>query len=1097
MKLPWETDEFEIKQQNKSLPWETEEYTPPNYTVGKEATIKSRIQEIKPTYSPNQYTNYDPLIAETTHMLSTTPTIKDKVGRGEAFTLGVGSGLLAGTGADEMRERYPDTKGWITAGEMVGSLVPFGAAYKIAKPLTKGIANPIKRAAATGLVGDTPLGALKGGAEATRRGENTQGIAKSATLEGALYGGAAAVLGPAAEIGLPKLARGLKSSANIIDNKLASRALSIPEESVDMLKTVEPRTTPKPNLTPPIQTKPDLTPPRVASLDMPQPKTVNSITSGEIKSPLEAVGNADTFRGKINRDIKPQKKSFAETFEKIRTQFIDDLAPLEGLEKRVRGNIASAEDSLYKQARLFRGVPEKAYNTINTQLKPIISDIEKQGFSYQDLGDYALAVHARDVNARGINSGFTDQEISAVLQKYANTPLEEARKQLNQVSDSMLRELVDSEVISKEMYSTLKEKWPNYMPLFRSFDDNKIDFARGLNKALTNVTSPIKRLEGSNRDVIDPIESMVKNIFNITNTAQRNRVSLQLAKLADENTELIRKLGPNEQVGRKNVVSVLQNGDKVKYEVEPEVYKALLNLDKEGSNLLMKMLSKPASLLRAGATLTPEFSLRNPLRDVPFAFTVSKSKLNPLDIGFGLMDTIKGKVGMSTKLYNQWLQDMGGYGNIISMDRNMHRKALEEALTKPVSKKFVSIVNPQTYLKLLRGIADTSESATKLGEYRAALRQGVSRPEAAYRSRDIMDFARAGYSTREANKIIAFLNANVQGKSKMWRSFQENPTGVVARGTATVTLPTIAFYAANHKLANEKQKETIKDAPAWLKNTFWLVAIPGTDQVGRIPKPFDLAPMFANFYERLMDKMVDNDPKAFDNFIKESLDEQTMSVIPTALLPIIEGMSNKSFFRDAPIIPQRENNLRYPDQYDINTSETAKVLAKGVDKLTGGEGPFKTFGSPRIIDNTIRGYTAGLGSMSLDALDIVFEGLTGVEKPDRPSKSFSQLPVAKAFFANPSSTGKSVDYVYTELDKLTRTRGSAKEGKSGFTPQEENKYQFLNDRAKQISEVSKEIRQVTNSPKLSGDDKRERLEKLNDLRNKIARDTRNKLEKGN
>lgn len=244
-----------------------------------------------------------------------------------------------------------------------------------------------------------------------------------------------------------------------------------------------------------------------------------------------------------------------------------------------------------------------------------------------------------------------------------------------------------------------------------------------------------------------------------------------------------------------------------------------------------------------------------------------------------------------------------------------------------------------------------------------------------------MDFARAGYSTREANKIIAFLNANVQGKSKMWRAFQENPTGVVARGTATVTLPTIAFYAANHKLANEKQMETIKDAPAWLRNTFWLVAIPGTDQVGRIPKPFDLAPIFANFYERLMDKVVETDPKAFDNFIKESLDEQTMSVIPTALLPIIEGMSNKSFFRDAPIIPQREENLRYPDQYDINTSETAKkLLAKGVDKLTGGKGPFKTFGSPRIIDNTIRGYTAGLGSISLDVFGYYFRGINRSRK---------------------------------------------------------------------------------------------------------------------
>jgi hypothetical protein len=74
----------------------------------------------------------------------------------------------------------------------------------------------------------------------------------------------------------------------------------------------------------------------------------------------------------------------------------------------------------------------------------------------------------------------------------------------------------------------------------------------------------------------------------------------------------------------------MEDGKKVKYEVPPEVYKTLMNLDKESSNTLIKILQKPAATLRAGATLTPEFSLRNPLRDVPNAFVVSKSGFNPV-----------------------------------------------------------------------------------------------------------------------------------------------------------------------------------------------------------------------------------------------------------------------------------------------------------------------------------------------------------------------------------------------------------------------------------------------------------------------------------
>ena len=101
------------------------------------------------------------------------------------------------------------------------------------------------------------------------------------------------------------------------------------------------------------------------------------------------------------------------------------------------------------------------------------------------------------------------------------------------------------------------------------------------------------------------------------------------------------QLADNEDASRLNVISLLDNGKKVKYEVPPDVYRTLMNLDKESTNTLIKILQKPASLLRAGATLTPEFSLRNPLRDVPHAFIVSNSGFNPItDFPVGLWQSI-------------------------------------------------------------------------------------------------------------------------------------------------------------------------------------------------------------------------------------------------------------------------------------------------------------------------------------------------------------------------------------------------------------------------------------------------------------------------
>lgn len=804
-------------------------------------------------------------------------------------------------------------------------------------------------------------------------------------------------------------------------------------------------------------------------------------------------GNANSFDEKISRNASKKKVPFAERWEKIRTQFVDDLAPLEALEKRIRGFLASAEDSLYKTARLYKGTPEKAAQIVTTRLKPVVEMVEKAGYSADDIGRYALAKHAKDVNAAGYKSGFTNAEIDDILTKLGGSEMDAAQKELVKINRDMMKELVDSGVVSKQLAETLNERWQNYIPLFRAFDDAKVEFGGGLSSALANVASPIKALKGSERAVIDPLENMVKNILQSTNAAERNKVASQLAKLAekDTNSTFIRKLNAEEQVGRKNVVNVKVDGESVKYEVEPEVYKALLNLDQESSSMLINILSKPASLLRAGATLTPEFSLRNPMRDVAQAFITSNSGFNPItDFGAGLIQSItKGK------LYRDWIDNSGAYGNIISQDRDVHKKALEKVLKQPASKKIVNVVTGKGLINILRAITDTTESATKVGEYRAALRQGQTPAEAAYRSRDVMDFGRAGTSIRQANKVIAFLNANIQGKSKILRAIKANPVAVTARAFSAVTVPTLAIYALNNSdLANETQKQTIAESPDWQKDTFWLIAIPGTDQVARIPKPFDIAPIFANLPEKVMQYIQENDKEAFDGFVQRTAKSSSLPAQLSGLLPFIEGMANYSFFKEGSIIPQADQNKQYKDQYDpIRTTETAKLLAAGADKLTGGQGAFKNFSSPRIMDNTIKGLTAGLGTYATSAIDAILQGeipLTGlkvgpsvVDKPVAPEKRAAQQPLAKAFLVDPLQGGKSMDQFYTEIDKLKKEKSSAEIDEKPFT--KAGRLDMLTDIASDMSDINKYIRQIEKSD-MTAKEKRDKIEPLTERRNKLA-----------
>lgn len=934
------------------------------------------------------------------------------------------------------------------AGDFLGSIAPvsglYGTVGRAAAGLVPQVPTLISKAARA-IIPGAVSGGIYEGARAATGGEDLPEVLKQAGIGAAMFGGGDLAL------------RGVVKGAELLSRTATPRINNI-------------------NLNTPVASPRSGGTSQTFSQGTPIPPA-------QVTAPTINTAAADAFRNKVNRNPNKKTGSFSETLNNLQTQFVDDMAPLERVEKSVRGKVADASESLYKKARLFRGVPTKANEIVRAELSPIIDSIEKAGYTYNDLGDYALAVHARDVNAKGMQSGFTNAEINAVLQKFGTPEMEAARQQLVTVSTKLLDDLAASGVIESTLPGILRQKWPNYMPLFRSFDDNKVEFVGGLSKALANVTSPIKKLQGSQRDVIDPIESMVKNIFQSVSAADRNRVTAELGRLANLDTtgQFVRRLAPGEERGRLNAVYERVNGEKVYYEVEPEVYKAIMSLDRESSSFLVKILQKPASVLRAGATLAPEFSFRNPIRDVVQAYVVSNSGFNPIrDFPAALLDVIKGR-----DIYRQWLKDSAGYGNLISMDRNVHREALQQVLKQPAGKQFINIINPKAWINVLRRVADVSESATKLGEYKAALRRGVGREEAAYRSRDIMDFSRSGVSIREANKVVAFLNANIQGKSKLLRAIRENPTGVTMRALTAITMPSVGVYLAQKYMANDVQRQTINDAPTWLRDTFWLMPIPGTDLVARIPKPFDLAPIFANLPERVLRYADMKDPNAFDKYFKESLAQYSIPVMLTGLMPFVEGMANYSFFRQGPIIPEREKDLNFPDQYDINTSEVGRRIATGINALTGGEGAFRNFGSPRIIDNTIRGATGGLGTYATSFIDLLLEKGGALQKPPKPERRVSEYPVLRAFLVNEGASGQSMSNLYDERERLTRASGSAKANKQPFP--DGGKLKYTEAATKQIGEITKTIKRIESNPGMTSQEKRRRIDELNNRRNELAR----------
>lgn len=794
------------------------------------------------------------------------------------------------------------------------------------------------------------------------------------------------------------------------------------------------------------------------------------------------IEQGDFFRAAGKIDMKGEKETISEKLDKVYSDLIDKYDYAKKVEIDVKGKVSEAQESLYKRLRLSAGAPKVAERYLQ-DLKRILQPIEKYGYKKKDVSRYIAMKHAQDLEKAGIETGFTKAEIESVLRELDSPELQQVQQQLVQYSNTLLDILVQSGRISRNAVIAMRKKYPNYVPFFRHFEE---DMTAGFgNRGFANLTNPVKRIKGSTRDIIDPLESLVRNTFAIINTAEKNKVGLELLRLAEypgagKYVEVV----PGGKSKKEHVVTVYKDGEPVQLQLDPELHRLIQQMDAETSGIVIQMLSIPAQMLRHGATLTPEFMLGNPIRDQFQTFVVSENGyFPPRDFIIGFWHAVAGRFGKS-EWYEKWARAGGGYGNLMSVDRNYLREQLKQLKREghPLNKGFKTIINPKEWFRLLQALSELSEEATKVGEFRRAIKKGKSVEEAAFESRDLMDFARSGTAIKEWNKVVTFLNANIQGKDKLARAFKQNPARFTIRALTGVTLPAAASYLAMQYLANEQQKETWKNAPEWMKETFFFLPIPGTDVVARIPKPFDLAPIFATPMESFLDYVYQNDPATLqETLINSGMSLAKIPFMLTGVAPLIENWANKSFFTGNPIVPRRDQDVLPEEQYGVSTSLTARTIGKYTNY------------SPYKIDNLIRGYGAGLGRYATAGTDKLLEA-TGIGKmPPQEKKKWSELPVLNAFTVDDSGGGKVVDDFYETLEKLRIEYNTARKREEPY--EREKDYKYLNKVSREMSELNKQYREVLGSYDMTPMQKRTKLNQLDEMRKALAKEALKKVGK--
>ena len=530
-----------------------------------------------------------------------------------------------------------------------------------------------------------------------------------------------------------------------------------------------------------------------------------------------------------------------------------------------------------------------------------------------------------------------------------------------------------------------------------------------------------------------------------------------------------------------NVVSVYKDGNTELHQVDPELFKALKGMDQEQSNIVIQLLAKPAKLLRLGATgISPEFLSRNPIRDAWTAFIQSRNGFLPgVDTFRGLFHVLG-----HTDLYHEWRRAGGEHAAMVSMDRTNLQSNLKDMLS---SKTKFAARHP---IETLRWVSEQLEAATRMGEYNLARRKGKSASEAALDSREVtLDFARMGAALKGVNQIAAFFNANIQGTDKMLRSFKENPKRFTVKAVAGITMPTLILYAIN------KDDEDYKELPRWQKDFFWMIPTKGTPMEGTtkfipIPKPFLLGLAFSSSVERTLEWINDKNPEAFEGFLNSVMQTGVPNPTPTAAGPVIEAWANKSMFTGRSIVPGYLERLPPEHQFEPWTTEFSKQVAKAATKAGTPMSALK-------IENTLFGYTAGAGKALATSLDPL---LRDPDAPEKASKTMADIPGLRAFAVRSTGATQSMQKFYdrlADLDQKAAVEAFAKKYRGRIdmermAPAERREYNILRKAQRRMSEVSTRIRRVESS-KLSGDEKREQIDKWSSRRNDIASSTMKRI----
>lgn len=587
--------------------------------------------------------------------------------------------------------------------------------------------------------------------------------------------------------------------------------------------------------------------------------------------------------------------------------------------------------------------------------------------------------------------------------------IQDAANRYREFADDMLKYAVDKGRLSEDQYKQIKADNTQYVAMQRMLETEPgqeiIVYPGKGEKPLGSKAEIIHRQTGSTKATEHPYANLLDILYKAIRESDRNEVMKAFRDILvdprfsnEGDPKRLADIGILSVEGDKEAIPIFVNGQPEYWRFQKDLYGQLKALDKDAYKV-GDLFTMPAKVLRFTTTHFPVFALRNWLRDL-------QDRMIKSTTGSGFKELVGDKEDWSA------IARAGGLNSGYYMkSKEAYYGLLTEAMGDMANKKNTIITDPNRLKHVWHKYEDLlykGETSNRVAEYRSAFKkakeQGMDDYNAsifaAFKARDLIDFAIAGHHMQRINQIIPFTNAAVQGLRSAAVSAKENPVGFMGRMFLYSVIPGVASWFYNHR--NEDDEKLYEELPAYQRDMFWNFRI-GPNNWLSLPKPYELAlPQMG--IDRALSYALTDKKDAFDGY---------GGTVAKLLLPfdegnaagpyqsVVEGLANKDFFRDRTIIPPDEDAL----DLSLRHTETGTRIGQLLQNISGWDA--------RKWDHFIQRQFSYTGNFALKLSDI------GKDK----SRHEFDLSDTGLFKRSPAYNSKSVQNMidFAKRFNLTRT----------------------------------------------------------------------------